>query len=63
MPIIAEELVKPYHSEFDELTEDFDEEKAEAIEYWENYGMYWENTIGAIDCLKKGLIKYRVRNS
>ncbi len=63
LPAIAEELVKPYHSEFDDLVDEFDEEKAEAMEYWENYGIYWETTGGAIDCIKKGLLKYRVRNS
>lgn len=63
LPMIAEELVKPYHSEFDELVDEFDDEKAEAMEYWEDYGSYWENTDGAIDYIKKGLLKYRVRNS
>ncbi len=59
LPSIAEELVKSRHTEFDGLLDtEFDEEKEEALVYWENYGQYWQETPGALDFLRNGLKKY-----
>ncbi|MFQ5652511.1 MAG: tetratricopeptide repeat protein [bacterium] len=59
LPVIAQELVKKRHTEFDNLLEpEFDDEQEEAIYYWENYGQYWRETKGAIKFLKDGLSKY-----
>ncbi len=59
LPLIARELVKSNHTEFDNLLQsDFDDERDEAVYYWENYGQYWQETDGAIKFLKEGLSKY-----
>ncbi len=59
-PSIAEEIVKSTHSEFEDMLygDDFDEEEVDALEYWENFGEYWEETEGAIQFLAEGLLEY-----
>lgn len=65
LPFIAKEIVRPHHTEFDIILESevFDEEKIEALDYWDNFGHYWLETNGAIDLLRQGLEKYHKENS
>ncbi len=65
LPFIAKEIVRPHHTELDIVLESevFDEEKIEALDYWENFGHYWLKTSGAIELLRRGLTRYHKESS
>ena len=65
LPFIAKEIVRPHHTELDIVLESevFDEEKIEALDYWENFGHYWLATSGAIELLRRGLTRYHKESS
>lgn len=64
LPVIAQEIVKVYHSEFDSLlySGSFDDEEMEAIEYWQSFGKYWKETKGAIQFVEDGLAEFGQEN-
>jgi len=64
LPLIAREIVRPNHSEIDDLlnSNSINDEEIEAIEYWQNFGKYWKNTQGAIEFIEEGIVKFGSEN-